>query len=139
MKWLSIDTAPKGMPSMDVGSRDASEWFLGRIAANHKAGRPAYTVIRRCASPHEDRWECVGQANYPETAFDGWMRMPELGFEASESRPVKEVPIIATRGMIDAAADYANGLTKNTCPMPQNFRWHEALEAAILAAPINQR
>lgn len=135
MKWQPIKTAPPGLPSMDVGCRDVSEWFLGRIAKEHRGGRPEYTVIRRCAWPQEDRWECVGQCTYPATAFDGWMRMPELGFQASEKNLVKEVPVIATRGMIDAAADYSASLSEQHCPMPQNFRWHEAIEAAIRAAP----
>ena len=121
MKWLPIDTAPQGQPSMDVGARDASEWFLGRIARAHRGSRPAYTVIRRCGWPHEDRWECVGQCTYPATAFDGWMRMPELGFEAIENRPVKEVPVAATRGMIDAAADYARQSHKKHMPYAAKF------------------
>ena len=53
----------------------------------------------------------------------------------------KRVPTTATRAMIDAAADYLDEKQRPLGPnhhsfVPATFRWHEALERAIAAAPL---
>lgn len=54
--WRTMDSAPKGHPSMDVGCRDVSEWFLGKPADKYRGvGVSPFVVIRRRARPSTPR------------------------------------------------------------------------------------
>lgn len=68
--WLPIESAPRGMPSDNVGCRDASEWFL--------ASRPQRKtwLVRRRAWPQDDGWEDQLRSHYAPGAFTHWMPLP---------------------------------------------------------------
>lgn len=75
--WLPMDTAPPGEVTEDVGCRDCSKWFYGKVAKKYSQFRPPFIVIRRRAWPHEDTWECAGEASYVPDFFDGWQPLSE--------------------------------------------------------------
>jgi hypothetical protein len=64
--WKSIDSAPKGLPSSDVGCRDASEWFEGL----HKSGR--VIEIHRRGWPNDDGWADRDECYYQPDRFTHW-------------------------------------------------------------------
>lgn len=68
-EWQGIATAPKGAPGLDVGTRDASEWFLG-------FARGRMRVVRRRAWPQDDGWEDQYGTNYAPSAFTHWRSLP---------------------------------------------------------------
>lgn len=70
--WQSMDSAPKGAITEDVGCRGESVWFLGRVAERYRAGRPEYIVIKRRGWPNEDSWVCAGETYYMPDFFDAW-------------------------------------------------------------------
>lgn len=74
--WQPISSAPKGCITEDVGCRGPSEWFLGRVSPEFRAGRPPFIVIRRKAWPQGHSWECAGEAWYVPRFFDAWRPLP---------------------------------------------------------------
>ena len=74
--WRDISTAPEGCITEDVGCRGPSEWFLGKVSTEFRAGRPPFIVVRRRAWPQEDSWECAGEAFYVPRFFSAWRPLP---------------------------------------------------------------
>lgn len=74
--WQPISSAPKGCITEDAGCRGPSEWFLGRVSPEFRAGRPPFIVIRRKAWPQGHSWECAGEAWYVPRFFDAWRPLP---------------------------------------------------------------
>jgi len=59
-EWQSMDTAPKGSPTEDVGSRSSSEWFK----ATRKDGDEI--TIRRASSYVGHDWEDREETYYTD-------------------------------------------------------------------------
>jgi hypothetical protein len=70
-EWQPIETAPKGLPSEDVGCRDASEWFLGL----RKDGQ--VWEIQRRGWPQDDGWRDRDDTTYTPEWFTHWMPLPQ--------------------------------------------------------------
>lgn len=99
IKWQSMDTAPEGEITDEVSIRGTSEWFLGRVSPEFRKFRPPFVVIRRCAWPHGDAWECAGEARYVPRFFDGWADLSAITL-----RPEAEVRAEGWAAAVEAAA-----------------------------------
>ena len=72
MQWRPIETAPKGLPTEDVGCRSASRWFEARVSEKYKAANPGTYVIHRRAWPQDDSWQDRDETNFAPDFFDAW-------------------------------------------------------------------
>lgn len=71
--WQTMEKAPEGCVTDDVGCRGNSEWFLGRIAPKYRnRGSSRYHVIHRRCWPNEDSWEDVYETHFSSDYFDAW-------------------------------------------------------------------
>lgn len=99
--WQSMDSAPNGAITEDVGCRGESVWFLGRVSERYRAGRPEYIVIKRRGWPNEDSWVCAGETYYMPDFFDAWS--PLYAHPAHEAGEVERL----RRALEKIASGYA--------------------------------
>lgn len=69
--WMPIESAPKGVPTKDVGCRGESEWFLGKPSGKYPQSAPFVAICRR-AWPQDDSWKDAGDTHYRPDYFSEW-------------------------------------------------------------------